>query len=536
MPYSPLSLARDPRALVGIFVAMGIAIFVAGESRSGARSRLAAAAPIMAFLAAWLAFLDYHVDDAGISYAYARNLACGFGLKPFIGAPPVEGFSNPAWTLLLALTTLFRISPPAASKVIQLALAILTLAAVRKIVFRSTDSPFAANTAAALISINASYVLWSAAGLENALLAASLVCAVLFSLDDAKQALPGFALGVASVTRPEGVALAAAFFAGSYISRSPGRRSSLRIAGIVSLAIFIGYQLFRIAYFRELVPNTYFAKVIGLPESRVHRGLLYLGGFVFSTELLLITTLALLGVISRRSRAITYPCALTFLAGAAFAVYSGGDWMREWRFFSHLVPLLAILAGLGTASLIRVAPARPQTVQFATAIFIGLLFVGASIEQASSIAADAVERFCAFADVERTADRLVHLATTFCRDRPLRIASTDIGGLLYKYPSVHTMDLAGLIDRDAARHSGDSSYWSHRLSHGSRPQIIWLHPPWDTITGLSPSELAANGYLSIVRQPHAAQAARSTGFYVDVALCNGAVELISSSSDPVSLR
>ena len=44
----------------------------------------------------------WEVDDAGITFAYARSVATGAGpvLQP--GAPPVEGFSDPAWMVLLA--------------------------------------------------------------------------------------------------------------------------------------------------------------------------------------------------------------------------------------------------------------------------------------------------------------------------------------------------------------------------------------------------------------------------------------------------
>ena len=43
------------------------------------------------------------VDDAGLSFAYARSLATGAGpvLQP--GSAPVEGFSNPTWVAVLAV-------------------------------------------------------------------------------------------------------------------------------------------------------------------------------------------------------------------------------------------------------------------------------------------------------------------------------------------------------------------------------------------------------------------------------------------------
>ena len=50
-----------------------------------------------AFYGQWI------VDDAGLSFAYARSLATGAGpvLQP--GSDPVEGFSNPTWVAVLAV-------------------------------------------------------------------------------------------------------------------------------------------------------------------------------------------------------------------------------------------------------------------------------------------------------------------------------------------------------------------------------------------------------------------------------------------------
>ena len=42
---------------------------------------------------------DWIIDDAGISFAYARNLAEGHGLVSQPGRVPVEGFSNFLWVL-----------------------------------------------------------------------------------------------------------------------------------------------------------------------------------------------------------------------------------------------------------------------------------------------------------------------------------------------------------------------------------------------------------------------------------------------------
>ena len=50
-----------------------------------------------AFYGQWI------VDDAGLSFAYARSLATGAGPVLQAGSVPVEGFSNPTWVAVLAV-------------------------------------------------------------------------------------------------------------------------------------------------------------------------------------------------------------------------------------------------------------------------------------------------------------------------------------------------------------------------------------------------------------------------------------------------
>lgn len=43
----------------------------------------------------------FYIEDAGISFAYARNLAQGDGLVSYPGGERVEGYSNALWVFLL---------------------------------------------------------------------------------------------------------------------------------------------------------------------------------------------------------------------------------------------------------------------------------------------------------------------------------------------------------------------------------------------------------------------------------------------------
>ena len=45
-------------------------------------------------------FGGWLIDDAGITLAYARNVALGHGIVAQPGLTPVEGYSNPLWMAL----------------------------------------------------------------------------------------------------------------------------------------------------------------------------------------------------------------------------------------------------------------------------------------------------------------------------------------------------------------------------------------------------------------------------------------------------
>ncbi len=76
----------------------------AGRARSSPLARhLPVLVPLAVFGAHATVFGGWLIDDAGISFAYARNLVHGHGLVSQPGVPPVEGYSNFLWVLMVAL-------------------------------------------------------------------------------------------------------------------------------------------------------------------------------------------------------------------------------------------------------------------------------------------------------------------------------------------------------------------------------------------------------------------------------------------------
>jgi len=72
-------------------------------------------------------------DDAMVSLTYARNLAAGHGLVWMPGEPPVEGYTNLLWTLLIACGLDLGFDAISANRVLSLLSGAMLLAASHSI-------------------------------------------------------------------------------------------------------------------------------------------------------------------------------------------------------------------------------------------------------------------------------------------------------------------------------------------------------------------------------------------------------------------
>ena len=210
---------------------------------------------------------NWYIEDAAISFSYARNLADGEGLVTSVGHERVEGYSNPAWVFLLALFEWFGIEGFQSSKVLQLILAGWTVpmvyAITRRIAGRESEVPL---LAAGTLALNTQFAIWGASGLENALFNALLATGVwrlLCELDE--PGFPGSALlfAVLAVTRPEApmyALVAAAFITIFHLWRGHGLRPVWVWWGSLVLPLAV-YHLGRFWYFAWELPSTFYAKI-----------------------------------------------------------------------------------------------------------------------------------------------------------------------------------------------------------------------------------------------------------------------------------
>jgi len=292
-------------------------------------------------------------DDAMISMRYARNLVEGRGLVWNAGERPVEGYTNPLWVLVMAgahaLVPSSKTS--AAVEVLSALLLAANLFVVRRLARELGAGSVAAVGAAALTATYYPLNIWSMQGSELALLVPVIGIGIALGIrrveDQRFSGLPYWIVGAGMLVRPDFavvylglVAVLAAF--------DRERRSEHVKYGLGVFVAFAAAQTaFRLAYYGEWLPNTYYLKMTGYPVLwRMAWGIRGLAGFLWHWQWLVLP-FALLGLWRQpRSGAIV---ASVVAAQFAYVAYIGP---ADNRFTSLVMPLVFALAAVGVDALL----------------------------------------------------------------------------------------------------------------------------------------------------------------------------------------
>ncbi len=297
----------------------------------------------------------YVIDDAFITFRYSQHLAEGHGFVFNLGGQPVEGFTNLSWTILLAVGIALHLSPIYVSVYLGLLCGIgsqMTAGLIMK-EFGVRNGPLF--IALLVFSFLTPFWAASAMGLETGM--AALLVALMFLLTIRGRLGPTLAvLGVVLfATRPELIALPMlllVFAEGT--EHTPGgnrrwltRRRMSYAATLLSGVLLL--ELFRLAYFGSLIPNTITAKSpplqLGVLAQNARNGLTYSYAFVTTMWGLGVAFLLTLHLMYRAHRA--WICsALLMLWLLVTALVNGGDWMPFSRIFQVITPLLVVSLGV----------------------------------------------------------------------------------------------------------------------------------------------------------------------------------------------
>ncbi|MBQ0924356.1 hypothetical protein [Saccharopolyspora endophytica] len=461
------------------------------------------------------AYGSWLIDDAAITFAYARNLGSGAGLVLQPGAMSVEGYSNPTWLVLLALGralglfdsgTLFGIPdyvvyPKLLALICCAGVLVCTYLAARPLTSRAAWAPLVAG---AVLAALPSFVIWNFSGLENplyALITAALAVLLLRARLAGTLLHPGVAAAsgalavLAAMTRPDGAVLAAAF---PLLAACSARSGTIRAISVSCASFMVPFGLFaawRFVHFGLLVPNTAVAKggiALGAPQlERLGELLAYPGWPATAAFLLGVVSLVL-----RRDQRAALPALLIPLALAVVAyTLLPEDWMSQHRFATPVWTLAAL-----TTALVVTAGLAGHRRRWRVALVLAVVVAG--LVGAPRLHRDAAA-FRAAPDVPlcSVAERYGHVPDRYADLLGLRSGTLlvpDVGGTALT-SRLRIVDLAGLTDPAIAEHHrhGDMRGLRDHVFDRARPTIIHAHGHWSAATGILGDPRLARDYVLV---------------------------------------
>lgn len=318
-------------------------------------------------------------DDAYIAFRYVSNSILGYGYvwnpPPFM---PVEGYTSFLWIVLLDIVwRITGVAPPQSSNVLSFVFSYLTLILCALMV---TAVPVSKSVGKRRILtvvfllvyllLNRTFLTWASSGLETALFNFFL-CAwagvLLFMRNFIRRiGLGAFLAAALTLTRPDGLLFCAAMLVMVCVEvlRTTSRRDAARVCfcGVLPLGIVLAHQVWRLSFYGEWLPNTYYAKVVSAwPQS----GILYALSFTLEYGLWFPIILICWALASfwpeARARATRFlepgarlkvlretvtSCGIRFvtlstlLAHLGYYTFIVGGDHFEYRVYSHTIPLI----------------------------------------------------------------------------------------------------------------------------------------------------------------------------------------------------
>ncbi len=294
-----------------------------------------------------LPFTDMTVEDAFITFRYARNIASGLGFV-YNAGEHVLGTTTPLYTLVLAFSAVIGFDIIAVGKAINI-LADAGTAVIIYWLLRDLGAPHLAWAGVFLFVLSPLNVLYSAGGMETGLYTfLVLLTLLLASLDHARAT--AIAAAVLVLVRPDGLLAVGAVGALWWFQNKPA--AHVVKAVMLFSTLLLPWALFSLWYFGSPIPHSIMAKattyqtqnLFEWPAAFVERlGVANASGALFVLLLSLIGfASAFRPTASRRLRVfmvwfLLYMVAYTLARAATFS---------RW-YYSPVLPLLFVFLCLG---------------------------------------------------------------------------------------------------------------------------------------------------------------------------------------------
>lgn len=340
------------------------------------------------------------IDDAAITRSYAENIANGAGYVYNVGGERVEGSTAFLWVGVLTLA--YWLTPEPELPIIllcgafTLAAIYITLRLVRALCGWLNIAPAPPVWILSVcLAASPGYFMWSVWTMMELALWSMILIWMVYLLARLVEGDGGrsntvcllAAAALMPLVRPEGIVTALGLLILSGILAPRFWRAA---AGPVAVAIitFVAVTSFRLSYFGQPFPNTFYAKVSSDKLQGLADGLKYLFDFLLRSpfaEIFVAIWLggaiwAIAGTAQNRpgARALLVTGAAIFGILMAYAAL-GGDHFTLWRFYQPIAPLMPIGLSLliaGVPSLVSAAPVRGTANFAAAAAATGAVIIG----------------------------------------------------------------------------------------------------------------------------------------------------------------
>ena len=373
----------------------------------------------------------------------------------------VEGYSNLSWVLLSAAAIRSGLDPVAVAKGVGLACGALAVLLAWMLARRLTPDPGpTALLAPFYLAISPVLVQHSISGLETGFFALLVVGGVLLAACGGGVLIAisrVLVLLLLALTRPEGPAVAVLLIVFGAFARGTAARRGAGAEAIVFAVVFGAYFFWRWNYFGAPFPNTFYAKTSGGLHGIID-GAQYSLDFMRDAGGPLLVGLAAVPMIVGRTRPVMLPALAVLAFYFGIVMISGGDWMFHYRFFAHVLPLLAaaIAAGLDVV-LALPRPGMARTAAAYALVAVVLLATHMSLGNTelriARIVLPALQRH------NYLSQNYEELGRWFAENTPpdVSIAISDVGAVGY-FSHRTIIDMFGLIDPHIGRLRGRMHY------------------------------------------------------------------------------
>ena len=333
------------------------------------------------------------IDDVFIYLRYAQNFAQGHGLV-YNPGEPVEGYTSFLWTFMLGVAGAVGLDLLDSARWLGAALGAATLwltwrtaalllpglaqsASQETPAWATSPTPLLYTQGLALVAplflaTNRTFTVWAMQGMEVKLFGLTAVMALWAWVRGGLKAegpvrrwvsLFGISLGLAALTRPEGYLLAAVFGLTALVQAwRQGLWRGWGLAVAWGAAFVVPHMIFRLAYYGDIVPNTFYAKVNGAQWSQ---GWDWLKASFVTHHMSWYIGLVVIGVAATlaysRHRAAAIGSALFTAVYLIYLMSVGGDYF-EFRFLDVLMPIWALWA-LGAVNVLASMKDKPAALR-----------------------------------------------------------------------------------------------------------------------------------------------------------------------------